>query len=104
MSKPKDTETTAKAPFEVADVAAIQALALGTANSAQQKRALDWIIKVAAKTYEPEYQTDSRDHAFCSGRRSVGLNIVVLTKIDLALLSKALPSGRVHNRNAVRGQ
>jgi hypothetical protein len=92
MAKQKDEGTTPKGKplFEIADVAAIQALALGTAAPDQQKRALDWIINTAAKTYDPEYQTDSRDHAYCSGRRSVGLNIVVLTKIDLSKLSQAL--------------
>lgn len=91
MAKQKTEDATPKGKplFDIADVAAIQALATGTAAPDQQKRALDWIINVAAKTYDPEYQTDSRDHAYCSGRRSVGLNIIVLTKIDLSKLSQA---------------
>lgn len=76
-------------PFKVADVAALQALMRGDASPEQQKRALTWIIEKGAQTYEPEYKTDSRDHAYCSGRRSVGLNIVFLLHADLSKLQQA---------------
>jgi len=71
-----------------ADVAAIQALQKGEATPDQQQRALEWIVNQAAGTYDLEYRPDSRDHAFCSGRRFVGLQIVKLSKISLAALNR----------------
>lgn len=69
-----------------ADAAAIQALAEGKATPEQQQRALNWVIYQGAGTYELEYRTDSRDHAFASGRRFVGLQLVKLIKVNLGML------------------
>jgi hypothetical protein len=71
------------APYELPDIAAMQALAAGAADSDQQKRALDWVINHAAGTYDLEYRSDARDHAFVSGRRFVGLQIVKMLKLNL---------------------
>lgn len=96
MSKTKPPEVWAPAKYDIADVTAVQELAKGTATPDQQKRALNWIIHNAALTYDLEYRTDSRDHAFASGRRDVGLQIVSLLRIDIALLRDAL-AGRKRN-------
>lgn len=69
--------------WENADAAAFQALARGQANDAQQQRALNWILYQAANIYDLEYRTDDRAHAFVSGRRFVGLQIVKLLKLNL---------------------
>lgn len=74
--------------YELADAAAIKALAMGTATEHQQKKALDWIIRAAAGTYDLDYRPDSREHAFVSGRRFVGLQIVKLLNIDLNAIVK----------------
>lgn len=89
MSK-KTTQPDAFTPadFDIADVAAIKALERGTATEDQQKRALDWIINRAALTYDLDYRTESRDHAFSSGRRFVGLQIVKMLKLDLGKLKQ----------------
>ena len=61
---------------------AIQALSQGNANDGQQKIALDWIIRVAAATYDEPFrpgQPDVRDYML--GRRSVGLAIVKLLNL-----------------------
>ena len=71
-----------------ADIAAIQALQRGDATPDQQQRALNWIVNAAANTYDVEYRTDSRDHAFCSGRRFVGLQIVKMLRLSLAALNR----------------
>ena len=73
--------------WEKADAAAMQALAQGTADKAQQQRALNWIIYGAANTYDLDYRTDPRDHAFVSGRRFVGLQIVKLIKLNLMAIT-----------------
>lgn len=67
--------------WEPADATALQALAKGTADADQQKRALNWIVNGASNTYDLEYRPDSRDHAFASGRRFVGLQIIKLLKV-----------------------
>lgn len=69
------------------DATALQALAQGKATPEQQQRALNWIIYGAANTYDLDYRTDSRDHAFVSGRRFVGLQIIKLIKLNLMAIS-----------------
>lgn len=72
--------------WDPTDAGAIQALARGDATKEQQQRALNWIIYGAANTYDLEYRTDPRAHAFVSGRRFVGLQIVKLIKLKLGAL------------------
>ena len=79
------------AKYEVADAAAIQALLRGDASGQQQQRALAFIINEIAGTYDLEYRTNERDHAFASGRRFVGLQLVKMTKLNLAALKDKLP-------------
>jgi len=69
-----------------ADVSAIQALQRGNASADQQQRALQWLINNASRAYDLEYRPDSRDHAFASGMRFVGLSIIKLLHLDLAKL------------------
>lgn len=88
MSRMPQPEPWIPAPYTPADVAAIQALARGNATPDQQQRAIDWIIRDAAKAYELDYRTESRDHAFSSGRRFVGLQIISALKLDVAKLRK----------------
>lgn len=90
MKKKAKAELAERAmPFTVADVAALQALLRGDASADQQKRALTWIIERGARTYEVDYKSDPYDHAFCAGRRSVGANIAVMLKLDIAKLQRA---------------
>jgi hypothetical protein len=74
------------AKWDKPDAAALQALAAGTANAGQQQRALNWIIYEACGTYELDYRPDPRDHAFVSGKRRVGLQIISLLKLKLGVL------------------
>jgi len=74
--------------YEPADATAFQALQKGEASEAQQKRALDWIINKAAGTYDMDYRQDARDHAFVSGRRFVGLQVVKMLKLNVSKLMK----------------
>lgn len=78
------------APWEPADVSALQALHRGDATADQQKHALDYIIHTVAGTYEPSYRTKSdRDTAFAEGKRHVGLQIVTKLKLNLAAIRQA---------------
>lgn len=70
-------------PWDNPDAAAIQALSRGEADAAQQQRALSWIINNACGTYDLDYRPDPREHAFVSGRRFVGLEIVKMIKVKL---------------------
>ena len=74
--------------WEPADAYAIQALAKGTANEVQQRRALDWIIK-ASGTYEPTFYVGQQDATnFAEGSRHVGLQIVKLLNLPASAISK----------------
>lgn len=71
-------------PHDVADVSAIKALAVGEANADQQKRALDFIIRDLAMTYDETFHSESeRASAFMQGRRFVGLKLVLFINIRL---------------------
>lgn len=66
-------------PCEKADIYALKALTAGVASEGQQKRALQWILKVACGIGDNTYYPDSeRDTTFAEGKRFVGLEIVSL--------------------------
>lgn len=74
-------------PWEAADVYALQALSRGSAEPHQQKRALDYIIRQLAGTYDMSFRpTGDRDTVFAEGRRFVGLQLVKLLSINLEKL------------------
>jgi hypothetical protein len=72
--------------WEPADAAAIQALVRGDATEDQQKRAINWIITVAAGYYEEHFRPDARETDYYLGRAYVGRQIVKLGKIGLSKL------------------
>lgn len=75
--------------WEPADASALQAIADGKADANQQKRALKWIIELAAGTYDLSFRpgtTGERDTVLAEGRRFVGLQIVKLLKVNVGLL------------------
>ena len=75
--------------WDKADAAALQALQDGTATEHQQKRALDWIIRKAAATYDLSFSPEGeRLTSFAEGRRFVGLQVVKLLAINLPALKK----------------
>jgi hypothetical protein len=89
LKKPPVSAPYIPAPWEPADVSAIQALHRGDASPDQQKRALDYIISLAG-TYDLSYRPDSdRDTTFAEGKRWVGLQIVKLVKLNLAAIRQA---------------
>jgi hypothetical protein len=76
--------------WEPADVSAIQALQRGNATPDQQRRALDYLINTMCATYDLSYRPESdRDTAFAEGRRFVGLQLVKMTKLNLAAIRQA---------------
>lgn len=72
--------------WDLADVAAMKALAAGIASEEQQKRAITWIIE-GAGTYEPSYASSDRDTAFACGARHVGLQIIKLVNMPPQILN-----------------
>lgn len=90
MRKPRDPAWL-PASYTLADVSAVQALALGEAQPHQQKAALDWIIRCAAGTYEPSYRSDAdggdRETAYAEGRRFIGLSLIKLVNMPEAAKS-----------------
>lgn len=70
---------------EAPDISALQALARGDADAHQQRRALDWIIRQGAATYQQSFVPgDSHATAFIEGRRFVGTKIVELLAVSIA--------------------
>lgn len=75
-------------PWYREDVYAMQAVAKGIANEAQQKRALDWIIRCAG-TYAPTFHAGKTDVThFAEGSRHVGMQIVHLINMPASAISK----------------
>lgn len=68
------------------DSLAFKALSEGVANAGQQKRALDYVVRHLAATYDLSYRPNDRDTAFAEGRRFVGLQIVKLVNLKLGNL------------------
>ena len=79
--------------YDIPTVAAIQALERGEATDQQQKWAINWLVNVAAGTYNTSFSSEGdRETSFAEGRRFVGLNIVKLLKLNLSALRKATPN------------
>lgn len=76
------------APFLSADAGAIQALASGTANEGQQKRALKWIMESACALPHWAYRADQRETDIALGRHFVGQQIAGLLKVNISQLNK----------------
>lgn len=75
--------------YETADAYAIQALMRGDASPEMQQRALKWIIERAALTYDQSFYPESPHMtSFAEGMRSVGNQIVKLTKLDTKKLAQ----------------
>lgn len=68
--------------YDNTTIRALHALAKGEAGPEDQKRALDWIVNVAASTYDEPFRPGQDDvRCYMLGRRSVGLAIVKLLKL-----------------------
>jgi hypothetical protein len=77
------------APWDPADASALQALQRGDASPDQQKRALDWVVKTAAQTYNTSFFPGMADAtAFAEGRRFVGTMIVELLLVNPSAFTK----------------
>jgi len=75
------------------DAAAIQAVARGEADAAQQVHAIKFLVEVLCGTYDVSFRPESdRATAFAEGKRFVGLQIVKLIKLNISALKK--PSAR----------
>jgi hypothetical protein len=106
----KKTEPWHPAGWDIADAAAIQALARGDASPDMQRRALRWVIEAASMTYDQTFVPGQADvSAFLEGRRSVGNQLVKLLKVNLASVkdkqpgtspSTARPGKPTEDRNA----
>jgi hypothetical protein len=74
-------------PYDLADVHAVRAVAAGTADADQQRRAVRWIVEKAAGKYDWAYRPESeRDTCIALGRQFVGDQIVKLLNLPGAVL------------------
>lgn len=78
--------------FELADASAVQAMVRGEATADQQLRVLALVINKLAGTYDLSYRPGGeegrRDTDFAEGKRYVGLQLVTMTKVDVAELER----------------
>lgn len=75
--------------YGLGDITAIQALANGTADAAQQKRALKWIIHQVCCTYDLSYRPgENSETVFAEGKRFVGLQLVKALHLNTAALKQ----------------
>lgn len=89
--KPRDPAWMPPA-YDLADLDAVRTLGRGEADAATQKRALDWIVNVAAGTYDLSFRSDvdggDRETAFAEGRRFVGMQIVKLVNLPPSVVAQ----------------
>jgi hypothetical protein len=67
------------AKYDPSDSHAIRALSTGTASAGQQRQALDWIIKVACRTYDEPFRPGDdgrRETDYALGMAHVGRQLV----------------------------
>lgn len=84
--KPRPFEPWVQPILELAELAAIQAVAKGVASSDQQMRAMRIIVEKCGWAYENTYcpgEGGARDSAFADGRRRVGTMLVSFINTDL---------------------
>lgn len=90
MAAPKGHMPWAVAQPPVPDVAAIKAVARGTATEDQQRRAITCIVEQLAGTYDMTFHPDNpRATDFAEGKRSVGRQIVGFLNIDMESYKQA---------------
>lgn len=86
--------------WELADVAAVQALEHGRATPEQQRRALNWILYQACKLgdfhFRPGGDDGRRETDFALGRVFPAQQIVKLMRLNLAALPRREPSADPH--------
>ena len=94
-TRPKTPDATlpwTRPPFDKPAAFAIKALADGTATKDQQVRALNWIVHIAAGTYDLPWRPDDKGGArgtdLACGRMLVGQAIVYLINMPVDKLRK----------------
>lgn len=89
--KPRD-QAWKPADYDLPDIAAVKAVAAGEATPDQQRRALDWIIKTAAATYDEPFRSDAdggeRETNFALGRAFVGRQVVKLINMPERIVAE----------------
>jgi hypothetical protein len=78
--------------FDEHDISSMKALASGTANEGQQKRALGWILEACRLNEQSFVPADlhGRTDAFVEGKRAVGNQIWTLIKVDAETWNKRM--------------
>lgn len=83
--------------WELADASAIKALQAGTADAAQQRRALDWILKKACALPEWAYVPgDEHGTHVHLGRQFAGHMIMKLLQMNMATAQRREPNADAH--------
>jgi len=73
-------------PTTVAVSAAFKSLEKGVASEAEQKLALDFLIRIGCRTYDTDWFPDERISCFAAGRRYVGQQVVRFINLKIGKL------------------
>lgn len=80
------------AEYDPTDIEAVKAVHAGEGDAYQQRRALEWIIRIVAGTYEEPFRSDGeggeRETTFALGRAYVGRQVVKAINMPPGLLAK----------------
>lgn len=74
--------------LDIAEIAALKAVANGTASADQQMRCMRTVIEKVACTYDETYcpgENGNRDSAYAAGKRRVGLALVTYINAPMDL-------------------
>lgn len=72
------------APWDIADVVAMKAVANGIADEHQQRRAINWILYQACDFHGISFRDSDRETALAEGKRFVAQQINALLTLDIS--------------------
>jgi hypothetical protein len=86
----KTTKGVPLIPYDEAVAYAVKAVAAGKAVEAQQRLVVDWLIRIACRTYEDPFDPESSETTtYMLGRRSVGQAVANLISMPASKIPKA---------------
>lgn len=85
--------------YELADASALKAVFAGTADPEQQKRAINWILKVPCSLGDWPYVVGDADQTHVHlGRQFVGHQIMKLIQAPLGEMRRREPNADAHEQ------
>jgi hypothetical protein len=87
ISTPKLKDVLTTGDFIRADIVALQAVANGSADSEQQRRAMEWIVYKACDFHGVSFRGTDRETSFAEGKRFVAQQINALLTYNVRTMN-----------------